>query len=281
MPIIDKNEATANRRTVSLRVFQDDGVTPADRAVDFSAFLYVESAPGVFALGGGTLVNKRRALVIADDTVDGTNTSTDELTFTGHLYENLDGPITPTTTSGGLAAGTDYWVIYVDANTVALADSLAHAIAGTKVDITADVTGMIFQDKATTQRGLDGEFVYTLTQGETNVVMDELVVMIIDCTISLVNYARSMSFVTLQPSVSVSAIVDAAVNSIWEGTGAVIEGAAVAADLLRLFASVLAGKVSDFRTGVQTWKSLDGSKTRLTGTTDASGRLTTVLGDLT
>lgn len=41
----------------------------------------------------------------------------------------------------GLAALTDYWVIYLSANTFSLASSLANAIAGTAVDITDTGTG--------------------------------------------------------------------------------------------------------------------------------------------
>lgn len=41
----------------------------------------------------------------------------------------------------GLASATDYWVIYVDANTIKLASSLANAKAGTAVDITAAAGG--------------------------------------------------------------------------------------------------------------------------------------------
>jgi hypothetical protein len=36
----------------------------------------------------------------------------------------------------GLSA-TNYWVIVIDADTISLASSLANAVAGTKVDITA------------------------------------------------------------------------------------------------------------------------------------------------
>ena len=41
----------------------------------------------------------------------------------------------------GLATGTDYYVIKIDANTVALASSRANALLGTAVDITAAAGG--------------------------------------------------------------------------------------------------------------------------------------------
>lgn len=205
MPIIDKNEATANRRTVSLRIFQDDGVTPADRAVDFSGLPIIEDAPGSFVLAQGSIANKRMRQSLADDTVEATDTGLNQATFTGHAYQNLDGPIQTTTGLGGIIASTDYWVIYVDANTIAFASSLAHAIAGTRVDLTADITGMVFEDTADTQRGIDGEFLYTMTQAETNVDMDELQVLLLECTIDAVSYARSTSFASIRPAVAIGA----------------------------------------------------------------------------
>jgi hypothetical protein len=78
----------------------------------------------------------------------------------------------------------------------------------------------------------------------------------------------------------VSEVDDAAVQSIIDGTGSIVEGAATLGDMVRLLASVIAGLGQDFSTGTIVWKSLDGSKTRLTGTLDATGRIATVLGDL-
>jgi hypothetical protein len=42
-----------------------------------------------------------------------------------------------------VGATTDYWIIFVDANTVALATSFARAKAGTRLDITSTGTGTI------------------------------------------------------------------------------------------------------------------------------------------
>ncbi len=65
------------------------------------------------------------------------------ITEASHGYKTgLKGQLT---TSGGLPTGlsaaTDYFVIYIDANTYKLASSLANAEAGTAVDITAQGTG--------------------------------------------------------------------------------------------------------------------------------------------
>src|SRR5687768_1131802 len=66
------------------------------------------------------------------------NTTTDEITVTGHGFVmGLKGTLTSTgTLPAGLAAATDYFVIVVDANTIKLADSYENAEAGTAIDIT-------------------------------------------------------------------------------------------------------------------------------------------------
>jgi hypothetical protein len=61
----------------------------------------------------------------------------------------------------------------------------------------------------------------------------------------------------------------------------VVEGAYTASDILRLIAGVVAGRTTGFNTGTIVFKSLDASKTRLTVTVDATGRLTATIGDLT
>lgn len=72
-----------------------------------------------------------------------------------------------------------------------------------------------------------------------------------------------------------------AVADLIDGPSSTVEGSNTLGDMVRLMASMMAGPVTDFRTGLLVFKSLDGSKTRLTGTTDASGRISIVLGDLT
>jgi hypothetical protein len=68
---------------------------------------------------------------------------TDIVTVVGHGY--LTGLVLRGTTTGtlpaGLALATDYFVIYIDADTFKLASSLVNAIAGTAVDITGTGTG--------------------------------------------------------------------------------------------------------------------------------------------
>ncbi len=71
------------------------------------------------------------------------------------------------------------------------------------------------------------------------------------------------------------------VRAHWESNGAILEGSYKAADLMRLFASILAGKVSDFQSGTLVFRSLDDSVTRWTVVTDPSGRITIIPGVLT
>jgi hypothetical protein len=71
------------------------------------------------------------------------NTTTDVATITAHGYTTglkgqvANGGALPT----GLLASTDYFIIVVDANTVAFASSLALSQAGTKIDLTAQGSG--------------------------------------------------------------------------------------------------------------------------------------------
>jgi len=66
------------------------------------------------------------------------NTTTDQITITGHGYTTgLKGQASSTgTLPAGLSTSTDYFVIVVDANTIQLASSLANAEAGTAIDLT-------------------------------------------------------------------------------------------------------------------------------------------------
>lgn len=71
-----------------------------------------------------------------------TDRTADTITITAHGY--ITGTKVAATTSGALPTGlsaTNYWVIKVDADTIKLASSLANAVAGTKVDMTAAGSG--------------------------------------------------------------------------------------------------------------------------------------------
>lgn len=78
-------------------------------------------------------------------TVASTSAGVETLTITSHGLTTGEGPILFTNSGGGLpggiSAGTKYWAIVADANTISLATSRANAIASTKVDITSNGTG--------------------------------------------------------------------------------------------------------------------------------------------
>ena len=71
------------------------------------------------------------------------NTSTEEITITGHGISTGDGLVYSqgTTVIGGLSNNTTYYVIVVDANTIKLAVSEANANNGTAIDLTTQGTG--------------------------------------------------------------------------------------------------------------------------------------------
>jgi hypothetical protein len=71
------------------------------------------------------------------------NTTSNVITSTAHGFNT--GTVvqvsTTTTLPGGISASTDYYVINLSVNTLALAETAAKAQAGTKLDITTEGTG--------------------------------------------------------------------------------------------------------------------------------------------
>lgn len=67
------------------------------------------------------------------------------ITATAHARQTGDGPVRVSNSGGGLpgglAAGTDYWVIVVDANTLRLATSRANALSSVPVTLSSNGTG--------------------------------------------------------------------------------------------------------------------------------------------
>lgn len=74
--------------------------------------------------------------------------TTGRLTVTAHGRANGDGPggiYSPDgAVPGGSSATADYWLIVVDANTVKLADSQAHALAGTAITLSDNGSGDLY-----------------------------------------------------------------------------------------------------------------------------------------
>lgn len=84
------------------------------------------------------------------------------------------------------------------------------------------------------------------------------------------------------PNVRVAESASAALTAIAAAIlGATQEGSHTLGDIIRLITGVVAGKASNFLTGTIVFNSLNGAKTRLTVTTDETGRLSITVGDLT
>ena len=83
----------------------------------------------------------------ANISVTGSGTaSSNQATFTSHGFNRMG--VKARLSSGtlsGLAGSTDYWVIVVDANTLAFATSKANAIAGTRAAISGANSAVIIQ----------------------------------------------------------------------------------------------------------------------------------------
>lgn len=71
------------------------------------------------------------------------NTSTEKITLTSHGFANAHAVQISSsgTIPGGLSAGTTYFVIWIDANTIQLASSLANVYAGSPINITSQGSG--------------------------------------------------------------------------------------------------------------------------------------------
>lgn len=269
MAEIQRNEITDSQRTIDL-VVNANGYTPAPRQTNFMALgiVFVSDAANMpnYKVATGTMVNKRRPLVVADDVVESTDTGADNITLTGHAYEIGDGPFTSDKVMGTVAIGAPFWLIFDDANKVGIAATLEDAYAGVRVALLGTETGATISDGAATERGLDGRFTYTVAQAETDQPLDELTVLIEGTNFAYAQGGGGYSTATLATTAS--------------AFNAIAEGAHTYGDLYRLATSILAGPVTDFTTGLLVFKSLDGTKTRATITTDSTGRINVVIGDL-
>lgn len=183
--IIQKNELVSTLRQVDIGpIWKDDSLTIAPVSEDFIALgiLYVTDPanPQHLKLGTGTCINKRRPLSGVSVQPTATDTSAETITKVGHGITTGIGPVRPDATTGGVDTTVDYWFIRVDDDTLQLVTgSPEDAYAGTNVvDITASLNAVTFTGTASCSIGIPGEFVYTFTQAETNVVVTELWVLV-------------------------------------------------------------------------------------------------------
>jgi hypothetical protein len=171
-----KNEPTASRRECAIQVFKDGAPCPRGEDLMATEVVYFRGANSPDAdFATGTMTNLRRGLAVADKNVEAVDTAADTLKFTAHGLETGDGPFTIANTGGalptGITAATNYWLVKSDDDKVQIATSLANAYASPPVvvDITSAGSGVnTLSDTPTTQRGIDGRFVYRATQTEVN-----------------------------------------------------------------------------------------------------------------
>ncbi len=180
---IAKNEPTAaKRRALVVVLGADQGHLWRGASLAGRAFVSKSAPSCAAALGTFTNYRKPHTFTAFTFTAD---SSTDKLTKSDHGLETGDGAVTASNSGGGLpgglAAATDYWIIRINANEFKLATSLANAYLGTAIDITSNGTGtQTLTAGGAMERGLDGDFQYEFTQGETNVDGSELLVVIDD-----------------------------------------------------------------------------------------------------
>ena len=96
----------------------------------------------------------------------------DTFTMTSHPFSNLD-RVQLTTTSAlptGLSLATDYYIIYVDANTVKFATSRANAQVGTAIDLTSQGTGAHTVTSENNIVTIDGHLSETI-DGDTTITL--------------------------------------------------------------------------------------------------------------
>ncbi|RPH65004.1 MAG: hypothetical protein EHM89_00245 [Acidobacteria bacterium] len=264
------NEITAVKRRADVIVYLSDGVSLADRGTDLigdGVVYFCGPTSPDYAVALGTMTNKRRPLVVADDTVESVDTGADTLTLTTHGYETGDGPFDCDELIGidpdSIAIGADFWIIAVTANTIAIAESLADAYSDTRVALSGNETAAVISDNASTQRGLDGLFTYEATQTETDHDAPESSIIVEGAS-----YTRSYTTVNMTDESA----------SVWEQ---VMEGAHTYGDGMRGALSILAGESSGYDTGTIVFRDLADSKNRWTFTVNATGRLTAVANNLT
>jgi hypothetical protein len=266
-----KNEATAVKRRCDLIISKNDN-TLAPRSSDFIALGYVficgVNSPN-YDLAVGTLTNKRRALATTSGAFTADHT-TESFTKAAHGLETGDGPFWLGTTIGlpvGFATSTNYWIIYVDANTFQLAASLADAYAGTEITFADNGVGVHTITGSLPTRGIDGHFTYQATQGETGHDAPETSV-IVDGT----DYEIADGF-----GAYTTVEMDSA-NADW---GAVdIEAGVTRDDAMRLSLRERAAKFSIVGSVIQ-FRDLADTKDSHHGTVTASGRTAAGIDDAT
>lgn len=261
---IRRNVAAAVERTMALFVRDAGGSPVLPGAITVADLLY-DPGTGVKAAAGGTLVQSTRPLVYSDATFTTTH-ATETVNLSLHDLLTGDGPFTVSNSGGALPTGyvaaTNYWWIKVDDDHGKLAASLANALSNTPVTISSDGTGThTISDTPSTRRHINGDFVYTFTQAETNV------------TAPFISIAVDSP--AAEPLLQTADVYLREMDEIHTG-------AYTKAEIDRLMLAVLAGPASGFLAGTIVFKDPLTGTVRLTATVIPDGRSapTFLIGDL-
>lgn len=126
--------------STAIKVYIEDGVSTADQVK--AAVNLVSAATALVDITGtgATAQAVTAATPLTGGVASELNLTTGALTIPTHgLVTGIEGQLTTTgTLPTGLATSTNYWAIYVDANTIKLASSYDNAVAGTAIIPTDD-----------------------------------------------------------------------------------------------------------------------------------------------
>ena len=249
-----RNESSAAARTVFLDVRDPDGGWVLPTALTVANLLY-DDGTGVMALAGGTLATRSKPYTFTSFTFT-TTFATGTINKVAHGLSTGDGPVQLTTTGtlpSGYALATNYWVISTGSDTLKLASSLANALAGTFVVISSNGTGThTLAAVAGTKRLMNGQFLYTATQAETNVV-------------------SSWFSITVEESASFSK-TEQTIDLYTREMDEILVGSHTRADIERLMLAVEAGPATGFVVGTIVFKCPITGTVRLTATLVPDGR---------
>jgi hypothetical protein len=289
MPIFVPNQSVAAQRSLTVKIYETDGVTPMPAAsINLNAI-----AATTAALSATTHLTT--ATVVATTAGSAGNALTITLANTG------TGTVVMTNVGSAWTAKFQAGVNTVSQLNTALAAAgmtLGGSYTGSNVLSSGDAVGpiaftggydQVFQvrhSSVTTYSwaagtwtncldpngaSIDGEWEYIFTQAELNFTGGEVIFRAARAGV----IAELTQPEPMQNTVEVSTVDVAAVAQIWDGSY-FIEGSYTPADLIRLDTAVLAGPAAGFGTGSVTFNSLDNSKTRLTSLDPGSGRTPTV-----
>lgn len=276
-----KNESVANKRTASLVVYKGDGMTPAPTGTVFTAIAAFKNLNGI-ASGSlanvvltwhltGAAGNSITIQTIADGSGVNGSVTGGPSAYVFHFASGV------TTINGMIATLTGLFAFsgtYTGTNTLAAGDAFAAQTLAGGQDSTVFLrpSGGAWATAlgSFTNTGVVGHFEYIATQEETNVDCEEWQLRVgtgdanNQFVVSGTTYNSTIEFIEQR-------------GGTFDQLG---EGSYSYGDLMRLAIGILAGKVTDFRTGANTYKSLDGTKNRYTETVDASGRTAITTPDL-